>query len=281
MGIIERTVQTHHVKIGVAETQGRGTPIVMLHGNSCSKRAFGKQLAGELGERHRLVALDLPGHGASDDVAEADADAVYSMPGYARAIGEALDALALGPCVLFGWSLGGHIAIELLAGRTDLLGIAVSGTPPMRPGIVDALRGFRFGWTTLLTIKRTFSEEDARRYATACFGGEPDAAIVADVLRSDGRARQGLGRSTRRREGVDQHEVVTHAQVPVAIMNGEHDALVRTSFFHKLSFDALWEGRCHVIEGAGHAPFWDRQEVFDAMLLRFVGGLDPARTGAR
>jgi pimeloyl-ACP methyl ester carboxylesterase len=40
---------------------------VLIHGNSSSSRAFSRQLDGPMGKRFRLVAVDLPGHGASDD----------------------------------------------------------------------------------------------------------------------------------------------------------------------------------------------------------------------
>jgi hypothetical protein len=56
---------------------------VLIHGNSSSSRAFSRQLDGPMGKRFRLVAVDLPGHGASDDAKDPGA---YSLPGHARAI---------------------------------------------------------------------------------------------------------------------------------------------------------------------------------------------------
>ena len=78
--------------IAVRESEGRGPAAVLIHGNSSSSRAFSRQLDGPMGKRFRLVAVDLPGHGASDNAKDPGA---YSLPGHARAIRAVVDALGL------------------------------------------------------------------------------------------------------------------------------------------------------------------------------------------
>ena len=60
-------IETPHGRIAAHESAGQGPAAVLIHGNSSSSRAFSKQLDGPLGTRFRLVAIDMPGHGASDD----------------------------------------------------------------------------------------------------------------------------------------------------------------------------------------------------------------------
>jgi pimeloyl-ACP methyl ester carboxylesterase len=55
-------IETPNGAIAVHESEGQGPAAVLIHGNSSSSRAFSKQLDGPLGERFRLVAIDLPGH---------------------------------------------------------------------------------------------------------------------------------------------------------------------------------------------------------------------------
>ena len=105
-----RMVGTPNGRIAVHESAGQGPKAVLLHGNSASSRAFSKQLDGPLGERFRLVALDLPGHGASDDVGDA---ALYSFKNQAKTARAAIEALGLSDARLVGWSLGGHLALEI------------------------------------------------------------------------------------------------------------------------------------------------------------------------
>ncbi len=47
-------------------TVGPERTIVMLHGASCNLLALTLPLAGPLGERFRVIAIDRPGHGHSD-----------------------------------------------------------------------------------------------------------------------------------------------------------------------------------------------------------------------
>src|SRR3974390_1079981 len=99
-----RLIDPPNGAIAVHESPGRGPSAVLIHGNSSSSRAFSRQLEGPLGERFRLVAVDLPGHGASDNARDPSA---YSLPGHARAVRAAADALGLKDARFVGWSLGG------------------------------------------------------------------------------------------------------------------------------------------------------------------------------
>src|SRR5579863_2928596 len=101
-----RKIDAPNGAIAVHESNGQGSPVVLIHGNSSSSRVFSRQLDGPLGQRFRLIAVDLPGHGASDDAKDPSA---YSLPGHARAVRAAVDALGLGEACFAGWSLGGHV----------------------------------------------------------------------------------------------------------------------------------------------------------------------------
>ena len=114
--------------IAVHESAGEGPAVVLIHGNSSSSRVFSRQLDGPLGRRFRLVAVDLPGHGESDDAKDPRA---YSLPGHARAVRAAVDALGLGEAHFVGWSLGGHVALEMAPDLPRARGFVIFGTPPI------------------------------------------------------------------------------------------------------------------------------------------------------
>ena len=61
-----RTIQVNSQSITVHESEGRGCAIVLVHGNSSSGLTFRQQLDSPLGNDHRMVAIDLPGHGDSN-----------------------------------------------------------------------------------------------------------------------------------------------------------------------------------------------------------------------
>jgi pimeloyl-ACP methyl ester carboxylesterase len=78
-----RKIDAPNGALAAHESAGRGPPVVLIHGNSSSSRVFSRQLDGPLGQRFRLIAVDLPGHVASDDAEDPSA---YSLPGHASAV---------------------------------------------------------------------------------------------------------------------------------------------------------------------------------------------------
>lgn len=94
------------------ETRGSGSPLVLLHGFTQTARLWGS-FGDDLAEHHTLVALDLPGHGGSDD-ARAD------LPATAALVRDAVhQAVGTDPVDLLGYSLGARVALHVVLG-TDL-----------------------------------------------------------------------------------------------------------------------------------------------------------------
>ena len=85
-------IDTPNGPIAVQVSAGQGPPVVLIHGNSSSSPAFSRQLEEQLGREHRLVAVDLPGHGKSADAKDPSA---YSLPGHARAVRAVVEALGI------------------------------------------------------------------------------------------------------------------------------------------------------------------------------------------
>ena len=184
------------------------------------------------------------------------------LPALPRPTARLLDALGIGHAIIFGWSLGGHVAMELASFHHAVSGLVLTGAPPVSRGPLGMLRGFHANWDMLLASKKVYSERDIERFEALCFGDTASPSFREAIRRTDGRLRAGVARSMFAGKGADQKQVVEHAPFPVAVINGEHDPLVRLSYFETVAYGSLWE-QCHVIPGAGHAPFWERPDLFN------------------
>ena len=82
------------------EDYGQGEPIVLLHGFCCSSQVFQRNIKG-LSQNHRLVLMDLRGHGASSKTLSG-----VTMPRMAQDVKNLIEYLHLEDVTLLGWSMG-------------------------------------------------------------------------------------------------------------------------------------------------------------------------------
>ena len=88
------------------ETHGTGQPLILLHGGLGSGEMFGPVLPA-LTELHRVITVDLQGHGRTADI-----DRPLDIRLMADDIGALIDHLGLDEVDLVGYSLGGGVALQ-------------------------------------------------------------------------------------------------------------------------------------------------------------------------
>jgi pimeloyl-ACP methyl ester carboxylesterase len=93
-------IETFYLEAGV------GSPVVLLHGLGATSASMLPTLV-DLAHDHRVLAVDLPGFGASDKPVQR-----YDAAFFGRWLSAFLDALGIRRAVLIGNSMGGRIAIE-------------------------------------------------------------------------------------------------------------------------------------------------------------------------
>src|SRR3954447_18155349 len=134
--------------------QGRGAPVVLLHGVPTSSFLYRKVIPALADQGLRPVAFDFPGLGLADRPADFD----YSWSGLSRWMDQAMDALGIGRCHLVVHDIGGPIACEWAVRNPDrvisltalntMLGVAGFRRPwSMRP---FAIRGIGEAWLASL-----------------------------------------------------------------------------------------------------------------------------------
>ncbi|HWV96905.1 MAG TPA: alpha/beta hydrolase [Xanthobacteraceae bacterium] len=264
------TLESHAGKIVCHESDGTGRTLVLVHGNSASSKAFAKQFESPLGRTHRVIAFDLPGHGDSDNAT--DPAATYNMPGYARVLRDVVKQLGAEDAVFAGWSLGGHIVLEAAPDLPRAKGFAIFGTPPL--GFPPAMeQAFLPTPAMAFTFTPELNEEQARAYVAAAF--RPGVAdlppqMIADVLRTDGRARAQLALSIGPNGFRDEVAIVAQLKQPLAVLHGADEQLINGAYFDTLKMPTLWRGKVQVIDNAGHLPQWEQADKFNALMDAFV-----------
>lgn len=265
-----QTLQVGSQTINYYDNQNSGPAIVLIHGNSASGRAYQKQFDSALSQRYRLVALDLPGHGQSSPAA--DPQTIYSLPGYAKVIVAMAEQLSLTEAVFVGWSLGGHIVLEMTDQLPDAAGFLIFGTPPLGfpPAMAEAFLphpAMAHGFQSAL------SEAEMDICVRALFkAGVTDLPLSfqEDFRLTDGTAREKVGGSLGPGGYKDEVEIVQNLKQPLAILHGEQEQLINGAYISGLTMPTLWRGVVQRIPDAGHAPQWEQPERFNQLLEAFV-----------
>jgi pimeloyl-ACP methyl ester carboxylesterase len=112
------------------ETHGAGRPMILLHGGLGSGEMFGPLLP-LLAERHRVVAVDLQGHGRTADI-----DRPIDIRLMAEDIAALIDHLGLHRPDLVGYSLGGGVALHTAAKYPDKASRLVAASANIRPDAI-------------------------------------------------------------------------------------------------------------------------------------------------
>lgn len=250
----------------------QGPPIVFVHGWASSSWAWDGQLSDlELAARHRLIAVDLRGHGSSDVPAS----------GYDRAATWADDLAAVlahagRPAVLVGSSYGGLVITDYLRerGTTGVAGLVLAGAltelGPDHPGGAVGR-----AWDGIM--RPVLSEDPAEavpalttlatRMTAAPRPGQETQRRIGVMLSVPPKVRKALFR-----RDVDSADVLAAVDVPTLVVHGEVDEVVAPSGA-EYSAGKIPGAVLRWFSSVGHLPFTERREEFNAALLEFAGSI--------
>ena len=111
---IRHHIETEIARLSYLEWGGAGQPVLLLHGITSSARAWWRVAPALVERGYHVYALDMPGHGDSDAVADHRLDSLAAL------VGTLLHILDLKNVILIGHSWGGATALTLASGRHPL-----------------------------------------------------------------------------------------------------------------------------------------------------------------
>ncbi len=285
--VVSYDVPTHDGGTIHAIERGQGRPLVLLHGVTLRAEVWAPLLH-LLGDRFRVIAIDVRGHGQS----VVGADGVGRVAA-AHDVATLLTDLDLRGAVLAGHSMGGMIIGETCAHHGDVVGERVAGLVLMNTAVsqlvpavaipaVRAARAARQGprrQRSPAAPPGRGQRPVARSRPRLAFGAKPSGAAVeqarrmgeevdlryyiplwADLLDYDGEA--GL-------ESVD---------VPALVITGSRDRLTPVAMARRI-VGHLSQGELHVIPGGGHQLLQERPRELAALISGLADRLDGVAAG--
>jgi pimeloyl-ACP methyl ester carboxylesterase len=264
--------------------KGDGPPLVLLHGANLSAEVWSYQLR-DLSDSHRVIALDLRGHGRSSPGSE---DVTISA--MAADVAEVLAALDLDRAVLTGHSMGGMVCLRLARKHPELVGTRVGalallatsgglGVPlPSWSRLTSAVRlvaGAGVGiWRPGAAALRT---TDTGYLASRIgFGRHARPAEVAATLRMLRAVDpQVFGKLVGEVLGFEESAAFGDLEVPVSVAVGTSDHLTPPLYARRLAA-SFEDASLNEYAGAGHMLMYERRQEVDELL----GALSISAAGA-
>lgn len=261
-----RGVKLHYID------QGRGIPLLMIHGFGGSARNFSK-LAEELKDSFRIIRVDIPGFGLSD-LPQMGEHPAY-VPMYRDYISFLLDTLHLDSVYVIGNSMGGGIAWLAAVDHPDrvvkLVLIGSGGYDAVN--IASKLTMFKY--TSMRHIFDKGMPEFMSKKAASSIYADP-RKMESEVWQSSNHFMNREGNIQNMLELVTELQfpdtmLIKGIKCPTLIVWGKEDNVIPVAHAEKFHRD-IKNSRVVVYDPCGHVPMMECTEQFKNDFLQFVKG---------
>jgi pimeloyl-ACP methyl ester carboxylesterase len=254
----------------IYERRGQGSPLVLLHGIGHRWQAW-EPVLDLLAVHHDVIAVDLPGFGASPLMPDRD----YTMPTAVEITAEMFAALGLDRPHVAGNSLGGVLALELasqgLVSSATALAPAGFWNARDRAWALGILTGMRYGGRAPAPVRAAvLSMRLTRLLGASMLFGRP-GRLTAMALRADlDSFFASPGFDLVARAGRDYVYASPAPTVPVTVAWGSRDRILWPRQARRAA--ALLPAAEHVmLPGCGHIPMGDDPERIAELIVATCG----------
>ncbi len=187
------------------------------------------------------------------------------VPRLTEHVARFVDALELGPSILVGNSLGGHIALLFALDHTDRVeALVLSGSS----GIYEATMGTTF----FKRQDREFIKERTEMtFYDPAHATEELVNEMFEIVNDRPRALR-LLQIARSADDETVAEELSQLHMPTLLIWGQDDVITPPEVAEEFR-DRIPEARLHFIDKCGHAPMIEHPEQFNQLTLDFLGEL--------
>ncbi len=252
--------------------EGPGPVVVLLHGFPLGREMWCEQVDG-IGSIYRVIAPDLRGHGDSP-APEGD----YTIDEMADDVIELLDALHLSePVVLGGLSMGGYVALSLMARYADRIRALMLMDTRAAADTPEAVEKREELARAVLAAGHPGPAVEAmtpRLFAKLTLEQRPEKVAPLRELMRRNTARGIVGALRAMATRPDRRADLAAIRVPTLVLVGEEDVVTPPVEAQELA-DAIAGARLEVIPDAGHLAPYENPSVANGVILRFLDSLRP------
>jgi pimeloyl-ACP methyl ester carboxylesterase len=254
---------------------GQGPVVVLVHGLASAWPVWFRNIS-ELAGAHRVIAVDLPGFGGSDNFGGR-----VEIDHYVDALIRLLDRLEVRRVRMIGHSLGGIVAGQFAAqhpSRTEALVLVATSVSPRREQVL-LLRGVAASIVLLnrsrlplfeVAVRAAMAAAPVRRLLLRPMIHDPAAVsreLATDMMTGAGNSPGATDALKAALRAVRQRDLRAVA-CPTLIVGGACDRLTSAASVDHLA-GAIVGARKAVLADAGHHPMFERPEAFNALVRDF------------
>ena len=252
---LEKELEIDGLKI-VYEESGNpdGEPVVILHGWGCNHTTV-RSIAACLADGMRIINIDLPGHGNSDEPST-----VWGTQDFADFTGKLIKALNLQNPSLIGHSFGGRTSIAYSAGNdvNKIVLVDAAGITPKR---------------SLKYYYKVYSYKTLKKLALTFLGEEKGKQLIEKSLKKKGSADYQAASPKMRAimskcVNEDLRKIMPSIKAPTLLVWGENDTATPLSDA-KIMEKQIPDAGLVSFPNCGHYSFLDNPVGFKAVIREF------------
>lgn len=252
------------------QEEGRGTPLVLLHGFPLSSAMWGPQLV-HFSRSYRVIVPDLRGFGRTS----INPDQISTMELLADDVAALLDHLQLKQAIIGGLSMGGYVAFAFYHKYPDRVqALVLSDTRSeadneegraARYTMIEQVRENGAGAAADIMIPRFFGTDTQRHKQ------EMIAQLAGLIERSNPAGI--IAAATGMADRPDSTPLLKEIKVPALVVVGKDDVLVSVEAARQMA-QQIPDWQLSVVPNAGHMSNLENPKFFNQALESFLSSVE-------
>ncbi len=229
-----------------------GIPLIFVHGLAGDSRFFNNQLK-FFGNTHKVIAIDLPGHGRSSYIEE------QSIEIYNGCIESVVKKEKIDSYILVGHSMGGVICLENYLRHKDkvksLILVSTSSVLPVSKTLIEAsIKDFDNFFYKMLT---------------RIFHKKAGIFILAAQRNISDKEKKIITGDLKLCSNLDYEEHLKDIEIPVLLIANKFDRMIPAHLTEKMQWK-IKNSKIVLFKNEGHVPFFENSAEFNIVVSDFI-----------